>query len=877
VSGAATTTTVTAVPASTTYGQSVTFKATVAVVPPGVGTPVGTVDFAQNGTAIATCAGVALNGSGVATCTTASLPAGADSIKGTYNPTNSNFATSNGTLAYTVNPAATTTTVTAVPTSTSTYGQSVTFTAAVAVVAPGVGTPVGTVDFTQNGSAIATCTAVAVNGSGNAVCTTASLPAGADAIKGTYNPTGTNFTASSGNLAYTVTPSATATNVTAVPASSSPLGQSVTLTAAVTPVAPGGGTPVGTVSFTENGTPIATCTAVALASGSAACTTSSLPAGSDAIVAVYTPTGGNYTGSTGNLTYTVVAPPTIAKAFNPVTITLGATSTLTFTINNPAANTVAITSVGFTDDLQGGLTVPTASTNACNGTLTTTNPSTIVLSNASVAPGTGGNPGVCTFSVTVTGGTGGLNIANTTLPITSGNGGTGNTSNTATITVQDYMFTAVDSVATFVQGANPVVAASVTITPEFTYAGTVSSAGCAPAGFLCTFTATTGGNNLPVSIAASASTLVGPYTPVTLSASGTAIAPGPAIVHPALLTSAASFAVECTYSLGNGSLSATTPTYTPSIPGPYSLFVTEVAGGSNCPWGPSANAPLPPAATATSGITIISGSTGQVSALGTGSPLSFNLTPPILPTATAPQFDQITVNYFQTGVANDVGSSTYNVTQETPVTATSNTGVTSSSTLAVSASAAGNLNNQSGSTLTFAQVQGLNASAVATICNAENVQSDGTLVPDPAGLNYGISCAPLAGVPLTGSAVNFTLQVTIPAGLNAANTPRHEHGKPILLYAFLLGLPAMVFVGTGTFAFGSQRQRLLLRRLTTGAALLLVLTLLVLLPACGGGFQANFGGTKTASYQLTVMGYVTDGANTVQGAEIFTVPLTILH
>jgi len=307
------------------------------------------------------------------------------------------------------------------------------------------------------------------------------------------------------------------------------------------------------------------------------------------------------------------------------------------------------------------------------------------------------------------------------------------------------------------------------------------------------------------------------------------------------------------------------------------MFVTEVAGGSNCPWGPSANAPAPPAATATSGITIVSGSTGQVSAPGTGSPLAFNLTPPIASTATVPQFDQISVNYFETGVTNDVGTSPFNVTQETPVTATSNAGVTSSSTLLVAASAAGNLNNQNGYTLTFAQVQGLNASAVATICDAQNVQSDGTLVEDSSGLNYGISCAPLTSVPLTGSAVNFALQITIPAGLKAANTPTREHRKPTMLYAFLLGLPAIMFLGTGTFAFGSKRQRLALRRLTSGAGVLLILALLVLLPACGGGFQANFGGTHTASYQVTVMGYVTDGSNTVQGMEVFTVPLTILH
>jgi len=64
------------------------------------------------------------------------------------------------------------------------------------------------------------------------------------------------------------------------------------------------------------------------------------------------------TGTTSNTaTLKVVAPPSIAKAFNPTSTQLNNTSLLTFTITNPAANTVAETGVAFTDTLPTGLTV----------------------------------------------------------------------------------------------------------------------------------------------------------------------------------------------------------------------------------------------------------------------------------------------------------------------------------------------------------------------------------------------------------------------------------------------------------------------------------------------------------------------------------------
>ena len=135
------------------------------------------------------------------------------------------------------------------------------------------------------------------------------------------------------------------------------------------------------------------------------------------------------TGTTSNTaTIKVVAAPSIAKVFNPSTISLNATTSLSFTITNPAANTVALAGVAFTDILPTGLTVANASATVCGGTLTTTAPTGISLSGATVS----GNS-QCQFSVTVTGAASGQ-YTNTTGNVTSTNGGTGNTAS-ASLTV----------------------------------------------------------------------------------------------------------------------------------------------------------------------------------------------------------------------------------------------------------------------------------------------------------------------------------------------------------------------------------------------------------------------------------------------------------
>jgi CSLREA domain-containing protein/uncharacterized repeat protein (TIGR01451 family) len=142
------------------------------------------------------------------------------------------------------------------------------------------------------------------------------------------------------------------------------------------------------------------------------------------------------TGATSNTApLTVVAPPSIAKAFGAANIPLNGTTTLTFTITNPAANTTAENGIAFSDTLTNGLQVANTPgvTNSCGGAVTATaNTTTISLSGGSIAtPNT-----TCTIVVNVTGTQSGT-VSNTTGAVSSTNGGTGATSNTANLIVAD--------------------------------------------------------------------------------------------------------------------------------------------------------------------------------------------------------------------------------------------------------------------------------------------------------------------------------------------------------------------------------------------------------------------------------------------------------
>lgn len=137
------------------------------------------------------------------------------------------------------------------------------------------------------------------------------------------------------------------------------------------------------------------------------------------------PTGGlsgygTQTGLPATASIVVVAAPSIAAAFSPTSIAAGGTSYVTFTIANPAGNTVPLTGVGFTVTLPAGLSAAGPAGPMCGGTLTLSPPSGVSLSGATIAVG-----GQCQFSLMFAGVAAG-SYTITTSHVASANGGSGN-------------------------------------------------------------------------------------------------------------------------------------------------------------------------------------------------------------------------------------------------------------------------------------------------------------------------------------------------------------------------------------------------------------------------------------------------------------------
>ena len=274
VAQASTTTTLAAAPNPTVAGHSVVLTATVAAVSPGAGTPTGTVTF-RNGAATLG-AGTLTNG--VATFTTTDLPVGADVLTAAYAGA-PGYATSSGTVNTAVAAASTSTSLTASTTKPAS-GQPVTFTATVAVTSPGVAGPAtGSVTFLDGTTALGTATLT----NGVATFTTSTLPVGAASVTANY-PATTNFTAST-SAAVALTVGQSSTSVTLKVSKTDPVAfEAVTLTATVAAVAPGAGTPSGTVEFFSGAKSLGTAT---LTNGVATLATAGLAPGPDAVTAVY--------------------------------------------------------------------------------------------------------------------------------------------------------------------------------------------------------------------------------------------------------------------------------------------------------------------------------------------------------------------------------------------------------------------------------------------------------------------------------------------------------------------------------------------------------------------------------------------------------------
>src|SRR5271168_1947005 len=131
------------------------------------------------------------------------------------------------------------------------------------------------------------------------------------------------------------------------------------------------------------------------------------------------------TGGTASASLAVVAPPSISKSFGAASIPPSGATSLSFTITNPAANSVSLTGVAFTDTLPANLVVatPNGLTGSCGGGTIT---ATAGAGSASLAGAVLTTNSSCTFAVNVTGTVNG-NYTNTTGAVSSTNGGTGNT------------------------------------------------------------------------------------------------------------------------------------------------------------------------------------------------------------------------------------------------------------------------------------------------------------------------------------------------------------------------------------------------------------------------------------------------------------------
>jgi len=304
---------------TSSFGQAVTFTATVtgagsALVP----APGEQVTFLDGSFTLG--AGI-LNSSGVATLTTTTtlLTPGNHAITAVYNG-DADFTGSSGALqnGQAVNPAGTTLKLaSSSPNNTSAYGQAVTFTATVALAGSAiVPAPGEQVTFLDGSTTLGTGT-LDINGVATFTTTPTQLALGNHAITAVYNGDA-DLSGTSGTLQHgqTVNPAGTSLILaSSSPNNASTVGQAVTFTAQVTTSSPGAGTPTGSVSFYDGSTFLGRAS---LANGQAVFTPASpMPAGQNTIKAVYDDAGdagatrnANFQGSSATLVQTVKPVPT---------------------------------------------------------------------------------------------------------------------------------------------------------------------------------------------------------------------------------------------------------------------------------------------------------------------------------------------------------------------------------------------------------------------------------------------------------------------------------------------------------------------------------------------------------------------------------------
>jgi hypothetical protein len=346
VGAASTTTSVSSSPNPSAFGQSVALSATVAPVPPGAGSPGGSVEFFDGPTSLGTSPLVA----GAASLNTSSLAVGAHSLTAVYSGDPSFGGSTSAAHAHTVNPAASSTTV-ASGLNPSTFGASVTFTA---TVAPSAAT--GSVQFFDGVTSLGTSPLVA----GSAALATSALAAGSHPITAVYSGD-TNYGGSTSSVLTQVV-NAAGTSVTLV-ASPNPgvYLDPETLTATVAPSAA-----TGSVEFFDGATSLGTSP---VAAGSAQLVTSSLPVGPHSLTAVFSGDA-NHSGATSSAVSLEIRAKIVATAgangsltpSGTVLVSLGATPSFAFAAD-PGYHVASVTVDGSAAPLASPYTFAPVSTN----------------------------------------------------------------------------------------------------------------------------------------------------------------------------------------------------------------------------------------------------------------------------------------------------------------------------------------------------------------------------------------------------------------------------------------------------------------------------------------------------------------------------------
>jgi len=275
VSKAYTTTTLVSSLDPSTYGQDVTFTATVTANAPSTINPAstGSVTFKDGSTTL--CSAVAIDSGGKATCAINSLDVAGSphSITAIYSG-DSNYKASPASTASSqgVNQAGTTTSVGS-SSNPSVYGQPVTFTATVVANSPSSINPTTQGSITFSDGTTTLCNTVPLS-SGKAMCSLNTLGASVHTIAASYSGD-SNYKGSNASLSQKVNIAAT-TTVLVSNSNPSVYGQSVTFTATVTANSPSTINPTNQGSATFNDGSVTLCNAVALSGGQAPCTLNSL-------------------------------------------------------------------------------------------------------------------------------------------------------------------------------------------------------------------------------------------------------------------------------------------------------------------------------------------------------------------------------------------------------------------------------------------------------------------------------------------------------------------------------------------------------------------------------------------------------------------------